>query len=104
MAEFTNVMRVSPGTAYTTGNDVGSTTVTLADGGPMVVSITTVVSTAAKLLLRINSTNFTFNTDTALTADALYTFSFIGHPNDTFSFRFDTNCTIRYFVVAKSRG
>lgn len=98
MIQHDRLARVAPATAYTTGNNVLGTSITIVNC--KVVNISVAVSTAAKLQLYVNSTALAFNSNTALTADTLYTFSFIASNSDVINFRFDTNCTIRYFVVS----
>lgn len=107
--QFDHLARVTPGGAgatYVSGNvafDSTATTFTIADGGPRVINLSVSVATSRALSLRVNSVNMPFNGGTALTAGALYTFSFIGHPLDTFSFQLDGASTINYFVVTMSR-
>jgi hypothetical protein len=101
--QFDNLFRVAPGTAYTAGNDAVAS-ITLAHGGPMVVNICYSISTASKLLVRINGVNIPMNNDAALAAGAMGTFSFIAHPNDAFIIRFSIDGTIQYLVGTVSRG
>ena len=98
MIQHDKIARVAPGTAYTTGANVLSSDITIVTC--KVVNISVSVSTAAKLQLYVNSTALAFNADTNLTADTLYTFSFIASNSDVINFRFSGNCTIRYFVVS----
>lgn len=106
---FDNLARVTPGGAgatYTTGNvafDFGASTFTISDGGPRVINMSISVNTSRTLYVIVNSVSMPLNLGTALVVNALYTFAWIAHPNDTFSISLSGSSTINYCVMTMSR-
>lgn len=67
--------------------------------GSRVITLSVALTAGVKLYARLNGVNCVMNADTALTADALYTFSFIVSGNTTINFRASGACAITYMVV-----
>src|SRR6266403_2285847 len=91
--------RVAPATAI-----AGATTDFFAaalsgnvSGKVMTVSVS--LDAGVKLNLRVNGVNMPFNSDVALVANALYTFSFMANGTDTFNFRAGGACNVNYFTL-----
>lgn len=107
--QFDNLARVTPGGAgatYVSGNvafDSSASTFAISDGGPRVINLSVSAHTSRILNVIVNTVVMPLNLNVALIADGLYTFAFIAHPQDTFSFSFSGSTTINYFVVTMSR-
>jgi hypothetical protein len=66
--------------------------------GSRIVSFSVSLDTSVKLYARISGVNLVMNNDVALTANALYTFSFILNGADTITFRASAACAVNYCV------
>lgn len=89
--------RVAPATAIAGSTTDFFTAVTPA-GGARVLSFSVSLDTGVKLYARLNGVNCVLNSDTALTANALYTFTIIVSGADTITFRASAACGVNYMV------
>ena len=96
------VFRLSPGATIAGSTTDFFTAITLTQSVPKVITFTVSLDTATKLFLRENSVNMPFNNDTNLTANALYTFSFVAYPDVAYTFRAGAACTIQHFIGIQS--
>lgn len=107
--EFNLIAATAPETSYTAGAGTDLTLVT-GDNTPQpavgikVWTIEVCIGTARIFYIRNGTTNMAMNDGVALTADQLYTFTFIAHPSYPVSFRFAGDCTVRWFVVGEGRS
>lgn len=100
-SECTLFARVTPGGSIA-GSSTDFFTVKSTGTGSRIVTISVSLSGGVKLYARLNGTNCVMNSDTALTADALYTFSLVVSGSDTLTFRASAACTCNYFVAITS--
>lgn len=84
-------------TAYTTGNDVGSSTFTKTAYGYYEMHVCASASTT--VLMRMDGTNLSLNNGDSLSVDTPRTFKFNVPLQKAFTIRFGTNNTIRYLTL-----
>jgi hypothetical protein len=103
MSECNLLFRVTPATAIANNTTDFFTALSLPSStGSRIVTVSVALDTAVKLYARLNATNQVLNNDTALTANALYTFSFIMSGSDTLTFRVSAACAVNYMVGVTS--
>lgn len=110
MSSRRRLVRVAPGTAYTTGNNityVGGAT-TFLPAFPCILEVEISISAPATLSKRITSAgspvDMPLNNAVPIPANAVYTLLTIGDPLDTLAFRLDQSVTINEMYVHEVDG